>query len=101
MLPGGLFLLLLLTGFLETQLVFWTTLLSMENRIPSLWPMVATNLATLLLMLVLSKATPFGLGALVLAPLLTGSLFNYWFWAKAGAKSLQTSWWRFTFSKPG
>lgn len=101
MLPVGLFLLLLLNGFLETQLVFWTTLLSMGNRIPSLWPVVTTNLATLLLMLVLVNATSLGLGALVLAPLLMGSLFNYWFWAKEGAKSLQTSWLRFTFSKRG
>ncbi len=99
MLPAGLFLLLLLNGFLETQLVFWTTLLSMENRIPSLWPVVTTNLATLLLLLVLVNATNLGLGALILAPLLTGSLFNYWYWLKAGAKSLQTSWWRFTFTK--
>lgn len=101
MLPGGWFLLLLLTGFLETQLVFWTTLLSMGNRIPSLWPVVTTNVATLLLMLGLVSATVLGLGALVIAPLLMGSLFNYWFWAKAGAQSLQTSWWRFTFAKKG
>jgi hypothetical protein len=101
MLPGEWFLLLLFTGFLETQFAFWTTLLAMENRIPSLWPVVATNFVTLLLMLVLVNATTLGLGALVLAPLLTGSLFNYWYWAQAGAKSLQTSWLRFTFSKPG
>ena len=101
MLPGGWFLLLLLTGFLETQFAFWTTLLAMENRIPSLWPVVTTNFVTLILMFVLVKATYLDLGALMLAPLLTGSLFNYWYWAIAGAKSLQTSWWRFTFSKPG
>lgn len=101
MLPGGWFWLLLLTGFLETQLIFWTTLLSMENRIPSLWPVVATNLLTLLAMLVLVKTMhdSLGLGALVLAPLLTGGLFNYWYWARAGARSLETSWLRFTFAK--
>ncbi len=100
MLPGGWLLLLLLTGFLETQFAFWTTLLAMGNRIPSLWPAVTTNFVTLLLMLLLMKTTALGLGALVLTPLLTGSLFNYWYWAKVGAGSLQTSWLRFTFSKP-
>jgi O-antigen/teichoic acid export membrane protein len=99
-LPDGWFLLLLFNAFLETQIVFWTTLLSMENRIPSLWPMVLTNAATLLLLLALVNFTPLGLGAFVIAPFLTGSLFNYWFWLKAGAKSLQTTWFRFTFSLP-
>ena len=100
LLPQALFWVLLLNGFLESQLIFWTTLLSMENRIPSLWSVVLTNLATLLLILVLVNTTQLGLSALVIAPLLTGMVFNYWFWAKVGARSLQTSWLSFAFSKP-
>jgi hypothetical protein len=99
-LPSGWFLLLLFNAFLETQIVFWTTLLSMENRIPSLWAVVTTNAAALVLVLLLVNFTHLHLGAFVLAPLLAGSLFNYWFWAKEGARSLQTTWLQFTFFRP-
>src|SRR6266542_1329625 len=94
------FLLLLANGLLESLVGFWTTLLSTENRVPSLWPMVTTNVVNLLLVLLLTQSTDLGLGAFAVVPLVTGSLFNYWYWPKAGARSLQTTWLRYTFSRP-
>jgi O-antigen/teichoic acid export membrane protein len=99
-LPAGWFALLLLNAFLEMNFSFWTTLLSTENRIPSLWPTVATNVASLLVVLLLLRFTTLGLGALVVAPLASASLFSYWFWAKEGARNLRTTWLRFTFLRP-
>ncbi len=84
-------------SFLEMQFTFWTTLLSMENRIPSLWPTVATNVFSLGLVLSLIHWTSLGLGAFVIGPLAAGVLFNYWYWLIAGARSLETSWSRFMF----
>jgi hypothetical protein len=92
--------LLALNAFLELQFSFWTTLLSTENRIPSLWPTVATNAFSLVLFAVLLFTTNLHLGALVLAPLLAGLLFNYWYWPFAGARNIRTSLGRFLFCKP-
>ncbi len=100
LLPANWLYLLALTAFLELQFSFWTTLLSTENRIPSLWPTVATNIFALLLFVVLIRSTSLGFRALILAPLLAGCLFSYWYWPVAGAKNLQTRWLRFTFSRP-
>jgi len=99
LLPPLWFGLLLATQMLELQFSFWTTLLSMENYIPSLWPTVITNAASLVLVLLFVQFTDLRLGALVLAPFLAGCAFSYWYWPLRGAKSLRTSWTRFTFSR--
>ncbi len=91
--------LLALNGFLDTRICFWTILLATENRVPSLWPTVATNLFSLVLATVLIYSTSLGLGALVLAPLVAGGMFGYWYWPLAGARNLRTTWLRFTFSR--
>ena len=100
MLPIGWLTLLVLYAFMEMQFAFWTHLLSTENLIPSLWATVVTYSGSVLLTFGLLKLTPLGLGAIVLGPFIAGGLFNYWYWPMAGARSLQTSWLRFTFSKP-
>jgi hypothetical protein len=100
MLPIGWLLLLVLYAFMEMQFAFWTHLLSTENRIPSLWATVITYSGSVLLTFTLLKLTSLGLGAIVLGPVIAGGLFNYWYWPMAGARSLQTSWLRFIFSKP-
>jgi len=99
-LPTGWLLLLALNTFLEMQFVFWGTLISTENRLPYLWPAVASNVLSLALTLLLIHFTALGLGSLGLAPLLAGSLFNYWYWLPAGAGSIQTRWFKFMFSRP-
>ena len=99
-LPVALLSLLALNSFLEMQFSTWTILLSTENRIPSLWATVVTNLSSVVLAVVLIKLASVGLTALVLAPLVSGCLFNYWYWLGAGAKSLNTTWWWFTFRRP-
>ena len=91
--------LLALHALLEINYVFWTTLLTSENRIPSLWTAVATNLMALAVAFVLVKATNLGLGAFVLAPLATGVAFNYWYWPQAGARLLGTNWIRYMFKR--
>lgn len=84
-----------LNQFLYLRYAFWVFLIATDNRIPSLWPAVITNLAAALLATALVFWTDLGLGALVLAPLLAGLSFNYWYWMFAGARDLGTTWWRF------
>ena len=86
--------------FFEGQLTVWATLIITENRLPFLWPFVATNLFSLGLVLTLVHFTSLGLGSLILGPLIAGSLLNYWYWPIEGARSLQTGWRRFLFSRP-
>ncbi|HWQ91461.1 MAG TPA: hypothetical protein VN673_07300, partial [Clostridia bacterium] len=100
MLPGSLLWLLALVTLLDMTFAFWGTLLSVENRIPTLWATVATNVASLVLALVFTYYTDVGVAGLILAPLITGLVFNYWYWPVVGAKSMGTSWWQFTFGKP-
>jgi len=91
MLPVGWLVVMALYYFIELHLSFWVSLISTENRIPFLWPGLATALVGLSLSLILIHFTSLGIGALVLAPLLAGSLFNYWYWPVVGARSLKTS----------
>ena len=93
--------LLAASALLDMTYTFWGTLLSVENRIPTLWPTVITNVACLGLAFGLSRYTNLGVPALVLAPLLSGIVFNFWYWPLAGARMLRTTWWRFMFSGPG
>src|SRR5262249_38166466 len=76
LLPPPLLFLLLFHGFLEVQTSFWTTMLSTENRIPSVWPITITNLASVLLAAVLARTTTLGLGTFVVAPICTWLVFN-------------------------
>jgi O-antigen/teichoic acid export membrane protein len=100
LLPTKWLLILAGTGVLELTYVFWGTLLAAENRVPTLWSTVATNIGGLVLAVALIEFTSLGLFSLVIAPLLSGSLFLYWYWPSAGARSLGMTWWRFMFSKP-
>jgi hypothetical protein len=81
---------LLCLTFLEMQFSLWTTLIASENRLPYLWPTVATHTLSLALMLGLIRYTELGLGALVLGPLLAGLPFNYWYWPAHAARRIQT-----------
>ncbi len=90
MLPLGWLVVMALYYFIELHLSFWVSLISTENRIPFLWPGLATALVGLSFSLILIHFTSLGIGALVLAPLLAGSLFNYWYWPLVGAQSLKT-----------
>lgn len=100
LLPTPWLLVLALAGFLDSQFNVWGTLISTENRLPYLWPTVATNVAGLGLALALVRWTDFGVGALVLGPLLAGALFNYWFWPLEGARGIGTTLVRFLFLGP-
>lgn len=99
-LPNPWFLVLLLNVFLEAQMAVWSTLLTTENRVPTLWPVAFTHLCTVLLVIVLLKGTALGIGALAVAPLLTGSVFNYWFWARQGPRMIGSTWLRFMIRRP-
>jgi O-antigen/teichoic acid export membrane protein len=87
--------LLALNSFFELQFNIWGTLLTLENRVPYLWPTVATNVLSLQLTLIFVGFTDLGLGALVVGPLLAGALFNYWFWPPYAARSIGTSFFKF------
>lgn len=96
-LPAPWFLVLLFNSFLETQMIIWGTLLTTENKVPTLWPIAVTNVATLATVWLLFEQSTFGIGVFALAPLLTGVAFNYWFWPRQGARNLRTSWFRYMF----
>ncbi len=100
MLTTGWLLALTLGSFLDLQFTTCTTLILMENRLPFLWPTVATNVLSLSLSLTLVHFTSLGLGALVLGPLLAGSLFNYWYWPFYAARGMGTTLPRFLFLGP-
>lgn len=100
LLPASLFALTLFYSFLESQFTFWTTLITLENRIPYLWPTIAGNVASLILVLCLINFTSIGIAALVVSPFLIGCLFNYWYWPLMGAKSIRTGFFKFVFSLP-
>ncbi len=87
-------------SILEMHYGFWTTLISTENRIPSMWAQVITNLSSLGLAAILVQYTNLGWGAFVLSPLLCGLAFNYWYWPGVGAHGIATTWWRFMFRPP-
>jgi hypothetical protein len=92
--------LLMFNAFFEMHFNIWGTLLTTENRLPYLWPTVATNVLSLGLSLILIHSTSFGLGALVLGPLLAGLLFNYWSWPPFAARSLGTTLFKLLFTVP-
>ncbi|MGD0261390.1 MAG: O-unit flippase-like protein [Verrucomicrobiota bacterium] len=100
MLPLPWLALLTLNSFLEGTVSTWGTLITTENRIPYLWPGLVSSLLAFALSLTLIHTTSLGLGAFVLAPLLAHSLFNYWYWPLYAARGIQTTWLRFTFSRP-
>ena len=100
LLPTNWLALLAVTTFFDLQFTVWTTLILTENRMPSLWPTVATNLLSVTLSITLVHFTSLGLGALVLGPLIAGSLFNYWFWPFYAARGMDTSLLRFLFARP-
>lgn len=99
-LPAPWFLLLLVSTFLDMKMIVWTTFLSTENRVPSLWPVTATNVIIVALVWLLAEPSLLGLGAFACAPLMAGALFNYWFWPIAGARNLKSSWLRYMFVPP-
>jgi hypothetical protein len=91
LLPLGWLALMTLGSFLDTQLNLWAMVIFTANRFTFLWPMVGGNVLSVALCLTLIHFTSLGLGALVLAPLLVGSLFNYWYWPSYACRSIGTS----------
>ena len=98
-LPAAWLALLALNALLESHYAIWEVMLSTGNRIPVVWPVVITTAASLTLMVVLIRHTGLELGALVLAPLVMGGVFNYWYWPLAGARSVGTGWRGFMFGR--
>jgi hypothetical protein len=99
LLPHPWLMLMLLQGFMDLQVSFWTFLLATENRVPSLWPMLITYAVTLSLVLVLNGTTSLGIGVFALAPFLANLAFNYWYWPIVGPRNLRTGWFRFAFAR--
>jgi O-antigen/teichoic acid export membrane protein len=87
-------------SFMDLQFTTWTTLISTQNKLPFIWPTVATNVLSLALSLALVHFTSLGLAALVLGPLLAASLFNYWCWPIVACRGMETTLLRFLFLGP-
>jgi hypothetical protein len=100
LLPLHWLILLAVLALLDMHYAFWSTLISTENRIPSLWPAVFTNLASLALAAALLHFTTLGLGSFIIAPLVCGAIINYWLWPREGARSIGTSWAKYMFRRP-
>jgi hypothetical protein len=100
LMPAIWLILLAAWAFLDMHYIFWTTLISTQNRVPSLWAAVFTNMASLIMAALLVTFTDLGLGSFVLAPLLCGLALNFWFWPRVGARSIGTTWWKYMFSNP-
>lgn len=98
MLPRALLLLLLLDALGQLNFSLWTTLISTENRIPAVWPLVATHVAGVIMAAVLVFRFGWDVSALVITPPILGSLFNYWWWAREGTRVLRTTFPRFLVS---
>jgi hypothetical protein len=99
-LPIGWLAVLMSYTFLYLQYVTWGTLMATANNLAYLWPTVATNVLSLILSVLLVYYTRFGLGALVLGPLLAGVLFNFWYWPAYAAREIGTTLLRFLFLGP-
>lgn len=91
--------LLAVNGYFEIRLSFWGMLISTENRLPYVFPVIATNICSVLIAIALLHFTALKFGALVLAPLIAGTIFNYWYWPLVAANTLKSSWFRFVFLK--
>ena len=100
LLPTHWLILLALYAFLEMHYIFWTTLISTENRIPSLWAAVSTNIASVIVAALLMQFTKLGIGSFIVGPLVCGLLFNFWFWPKFAAGTLRTHWLPFMIKRP-
>jgi O-antigen/teichoic acid export membrane protein len=100
MLPFPWMLLLATNGFFLLQFNLWGTLISIENRLPYLWPTVLTNVLSLVLSLILVRFSSLGIGSLVLGPFLIGIAFNYWYWPFYSARNIGTSLLPFLLTRP-
>jgi O-antigen/teichoic acid export membrane protein len=100
LLPLPWMLCLMLGTFLDMELSTCGTLIATTNRLPFFWYGVAGNILSLALVLTLIHFTSLGLGAFVLAPLLVGCAFNYWYWSLYAARTMDTTLLRFLFLGP-
>lgn len=87
--------LLALNGFLEAHCTVWNTLISMWNKLPMLWPTLATNAVGVGLNFLFVHLPDSHPGVLVLGPLLASAALNYWFWPGYGARTLNLTWFEF------
>lgn len=97
-LPEAWMILLAVQALLDMHYVTWTTFISVANRLPFLLSSILTNGLSIVLAFVLLHTTSLGIGALLLSPLLSGLLCNYWLWPREGARLLHTTWTSFLFS---
>lgn len=98
LLPAILLILMGINTLADIHCGFWGTLLVSENRIPTLWALVSTNVFSISLAFILGKMTSLGVAALVIAPLVSSLVFIHWHWARIGARSIGTTWPSFVLS---
>jgi O-antigen/teichoic acid export membrane protein len=99
-LPQPWFAVLALVALLDMHSNTWATFISIGNRLPFLSATVLTNFVSLGLAIALIHFSSFGVGALVLAPLIANAAYNYWRWPREGARILRTTWLAFIFRNP-
>lgn len=91
---------LMVAAFMDLLVSTCGSLIASGNRLPFLWPGVATNCLSLILSIGLLRFTSLGIAALVLGPLLAGFAFNYWFWPPYAIHGIKNSFFKFLFLGP-
>jgi O-antigen/teichoic acid export membrane protein len=82
LLPQNLLLIFGLILFLEWNHSTFTSLISLENKIPFLWASIISGFAILLLSLLISLFFNFGILSIILSQGLIQLIFNNWYWPK-------------------
>ncbi len=95
MLPLGWLILLAASSLFDAHCTAWNTMISLWNRLPMLWPTMATNAVALAINIILVQLPHAQPGWLVLGPFLAGAAFNYWFWPRYGSGLLGFHWLQF------
>ena len=91
---------LMFSVFMEMQMSTCGTLIATGNRLPFIWPGIITNVCSMIFSLLLLRFTALGAGSFVLGPILSNSVFNYWYWPPFAARGLKTTLFRFLFFGP-
>jgi len=88
LLPTMWFVIMLVHVFFEMQMNFWTTLVSLENRVRSMPSVVVTSAMTVLGVAGFLFSGMQSYGALVIPPVLAYMVFHNWYWPWKGARTL-------------
>jgi hypothetical protein len=95
MLPRQWLVVLAIYTFLEMHVSIWTTMLMAGNRNPAFWSIVSGHVITVSLAAYLLYVRDLPYQYLPLAPLISGMIFNAWYWPWKAPHVIGTSYLKF------